>query len=956
MSVTSAEFEQAVTLLVRSAPPERPAPPHVVAFCSEIEKNLQGWSIVANQFTSMTTAESKFWCLKIIEDTVTGPKYELLSFNESEELRLTVLGFLRPTFAHLLTDQFLIRKVAVILVFLMKRRYPELWPTFFSDILQFLDQGAWSVQMVLIVLLEIDTEVVCNEYARSNAEIARNNVIKDAMRACCTALLADAWVLLLRDEVHSCNPEIANLVLENVSRYIDWIDINLVVNDKLMPLIFHHFGHPETQVRACECLVQICMKGMDSSSKLALFRRLQIFDVLAAVPPDPSRSFLKMLAKLVNCIASCSLEIWETHALLGTPDAEFAREFVLKSVPYAFFFLNSENVRASTHVASFVQAYLTKILQLVPADTASSQTRVILDILVARMRMPVVAATARLNDDDKYQQYRTLLAGLCRTAARIIPSDTLSFIQQGVVSISQDAASLPVEDIEIVMYLVNVIGEAVPAEALRCEDHLFSQTLRFLLSSGIARHSHALVCVRFFEIVARYARFFVYHPQCLVPVLDLFANTSDGVCIHNPNQWVRQEAWALLLKVLRTAKQSVKPDTALALLEILLGVLKTDQVVVEQQGSLFEMVGILLGVPGFPSDRQQAYLEELLLPFSHQMIALLPIGGAPHTPQNMFLLTHIITVCGHIIKELSCCGPNLASLLKQVLDAVLGAFSVFHNNVDLRSKVFSFLARAVGCLGDDVLVIVPDLMHSILGPAGAGLSVKDLSHVLALLNQLCAKQKAKLFAIYNGLFPLVFDKVMALLRQRFIAQQTAAPLQSEEVRELVEFHTLWCSSLVAILTNELAAILITPENSPHLLAVLESIMSGLHESNPPLQKSCLGVMHKMVDLWGNSNLVVGFDQFVSDTVLPAALLLPFHAGVNLDDAHVHSMIGELLAVLRTCAVKYGDGFFHILQQNVLPQLQCPPELAQEFCQTLLTRQPREMRDYFKNFVRILRQR
>lgn len=55
--------------------------------------------------------------------------------------------------------------------------------------------------------------------------------LKDAMRETCLQDLAEALYNLLR-AYQSANPDLAAAVLSTVGRYVNWIDVSLVVNER----------------------------------------------------------------------------------------------------------------------------------------------------------------------------------------------------------------------------------------------------------------------------------------------------------------------------------------------------------------------------------------------------------------------------------------------------------------------------------------------------------------------------------------------------------------------------------------------------------------------------------------------------------------------------------------------------------------------------------------------------
>ena len=72
---------------------------------------------------------------------------------------------------------------------------------------------------------------VISVLCRTQEGIKRSMQLKDAMRETCLHDLAEAWYNLLR-AYQSANPDLAAAVLSTVGRYVNWIDVSLVVNER----------------------------------------------------------------------------------------------------------------------------------------------------------------------------------------------------------------------------------------------------------------------------------------------------------------------------------------------------------------------------------------------------------------------------------------------------------------------------------------------------------------------------------------------------------------------------------------------------------------------------------------------------------------------------------------------------------------------------------------------------
>lgn len=66
---------------------------------------------------------------------------------------------------------------------------------------------------------------------RSQEGIKQSMALKDAMREWCVGDVVEAWYRLVASYSAS-RPDLAAAVLDVVHRYVGWIDIGLLVNDK----------------------------------------------------------------------------------------------------------------------------------------------------------------------------------------------------------------------------------------------------------------------------------------------------------------------------------------------------------------------------------------------------------------------------------------------------------------------------------------------------------------------------------------------------------------------------------------------------------------------------------------------------------------------------------------------------------------------------------------------------
>lgn len=88
--------------------------------------------------------------------------------------------------------------------------------------------------------------------------------LKDAMRETCLLDLAEAWYNLLR-AYQSANPELAAAVLSTVQRYVNWIDVSLVVNERSVGSLLQLECHVIVSIIMAACCLTAVNTAVDNS-------------------------------------------------------------------------------------------------------------------------------------------------------------------------------------------------------------------------------------------------------------------------------------------------------------------------------------------------------------------------------------------------------------------------------------------------------------------------------------------------------------------------------------------------------------------------------------------------------------------------------------------------------------------------------------------------------------------
>mmetsp|Transcript_3613 Transcript_3613/g.10404 ORF Transcript_3613/g.10404 Transcript_3613/m.10404 type:complete len:682 (-) Transcript_3613:1758-3803(-) len=287
------------------------------AYCEDFKRRPDNWVACIEHFSGTQYSEVKFWCLQTMLETV-KTYYHSMAISSRAQIKQALLKWMSEETS---LASFLKNKLAQILVYIVQVEYPEQWPSFFQDLLALIHNGPHVVEMFCRILTAIDDDVISLDIPRSQEESRRSMHVKDAMRELCIQELAEAWYHLVSMYKDS-QPMLAAMVLDSAKRYISWIDINLVANDRFVPLLFTLPSSPSEplQASACGCIIEILAKRMEALYKLQLIQQLGIVPVckswVGGMPrlgadADPDPDLAERYATLLSTLANELLDCWK---------------------------------------------------------------------------------------------------------------------------------------------------------------------------------------------------------------------------------------------------------------------------------------------------------------------------------------------------------------------------------------------------------------------------------------------------------------------------------------------------------------------------------------------------------------------------------------------------------------------------------------------------------------------
>ncbi|GBG32576.1 Exportin-T [Hondaea fermentalgiana] len=282
-----AEIEQAVSLSfelsnvgIDSAPERLQLKERVTQYLHELEQNPEAWKFGAELFAKSSNEYARFYGLSRVSSALERDAAgKTLPEEDSVALRGIVTGWVSQ---YSQVPRHFRNKVGLCLALLVKRDYPERWPDAFGWLLPLASQSRDNAELFLRVLHFVTEEVVQFRQSRSQDEVRRNALVKDAMRVDVLSRICEFWLQVMLN-FHSTDPSLVQECLRVMEEYVGWIDIGLVVNDRFVPLLYQFLSSRDLRVHALKVLHAIICKGMEHEQKLALIRDLDLTSVLQRI-------------------------------------------------------------------------------------------------------------------------------------------------------------------------------------------------------------------------------------------------------------------------------------------------------------------------------------------------------------------------------------------------------------------------------------------------------------------------------------------------------------------------------------------------------------------------------------------------------------------------------------------------------------------------------------------------
>jgi len=267
-------------------------------------------------------------------------------------------------------------------------------------------------------------------------------------------------------------------------------------------------------------------------------------------------------------------------------------------------------------------------------------------------------------------------------------------------------------------------------------------------------------------------------------------------------------------------------------------------------------------------------------------------------------------------------------------------------------QVISFLHRMIEILGISVLPCIPIALRQLLLDNEA----KDMVEFLVLVNQIICKFKSSASAILEEVFPTIASHLSVILSQDAFSAGLAS--NTEEMRELQELQRTLYTFLHAMATHDLSTVLLTSSSRQYLETIMQLLLfTSCKHKDILLRKACVQIFVNLVKDWcsNSEDKVPGFrvfmiEKFATNCCLYSVLDKSF----DLRDANSLVLFGEIVLAQKIMYERFGEEFIMNFVAKGLPEVHCPPDLAEQYYQKLKGNDIKAFRSFYQSLVEKIR--
>ncbi|OAA55590.1 tRNA exportin [Niveomyces insectorum RCEF 264] len=867
-------------------------------YLHQLRADPQAWQLCVALFTSTprTSDVVRLISLEIVNNAV---QTQALDGQSLAFLKNTLLEYIRRTYGGSAPDAAvdppaLQNKLTQTLTYLFVYSYEEGWETFIDDFLALtsLPNGRGQrdnmvgVMLYLRMLGSVHDEIADVMLARQEADVKRNNHLKDLVRERDMHKIARSWQELLL-QYSNQNDHITEMTLRIMGKWVSWIDIALVINQDMLHLLFPLVGRSnpdggEDKVRdaAIDTVTEIVAKKMKPADKIELICFLNLREVVAQlVASPPLRDYQKTpkydtdlaeaVAKLVNAAVSDVVRVLDDGSV-GPETRARAEPLLHDFLPLLLrFFADEYDEVCSTVIPALTDllTFLRRVPGLPPAYR--DMLAPILNAIVSKMRYDETITWGNKEeqtDEAEFQDLRKRLQNLQKSVAAVdqdLYIDVLSnLIASAFQTLDQQGTNVNWRDLDLALHELDLFGElSLPNQGVTAKSKpsaaaaaRMAALMQKMMETNIAEFPHPAILLQYMEICNRYCAFFESHQEYIPRVLENFVRLT-----HHEHPRIRIRSWYLFHRVVKQLRSQVGnvAETIIQSISDLLPIraevpnddadddMSSDETdhsadaLFNGQLYLFEAIGCVSSTHATPAEKQALYARSVMTPLFADMEQNLPRAKAGDA-QAILQIHHIIMALGTLAYGFSGYQVGPSSAGGGGGGAGAGGVGGGGNRPASPKAVSAEFSQAAEviliALGElngnaEIRAACRSAFSRLLGVMGADVLPQLPQWIEGLLSQTSSKDEMAFFlrlleqVVYSfkGQIYNVLNMLLTPLLQRVLGGLSEPISGTDDEIQLAELRREYLTFVQFILVNQLEGVLISEINQGFFETMISSV-------------------------------------------------------------------------------------------------------------------------------------
>ncbi|SCM26031.1 exportin-1, putative [Plasmodium chabaudi chabaudi] len=355
-------------------------------YCEMFQNNSDSWKYCITKLIESDKLEIKFFCVNVIIEKLGTLKIEDLIY-----IKNSLYTYLEKKYITINEDPCVVNKIIQLYLYLIEYLYPNNMADGFKFIINNImvnnDMNIKNIYIFFFLKLMsmLDTEYIDNSYAKKNLQVVTN--LKESIKNNDLPLIVECFYYIMNLNIE----ENTSLAIFTLAKYVPWIDINYVVNDKVLSFVYNTLNsiNPISQA-SYPFLTSLIKKGMNPVNKIQFIESINIIYIIQNSPKIVDTSFeinkniMMKKGELINNICLelvesifeiTKLKDYEMNIMKYNEICDKATNLLFLILPHALDIFSANDFYITSTVEPFFSLFFTKfkgIIEFAPGTNTEN--------------------------------------------------------------------------------------------------------------------------------------------------------------------------------------------------------------------------------------------------------------------------------------------------------------------------------------------------------------------------------------------------------------------------------------------------------------------------------------------------------------------------------------------------------------------------------------------------------